>query len=598
LVAFSAQDNSPAQFDPRGRWLLRARRSARLLLCAAGLWAMPLTAARAAPGVAVDQYRAPALSSDGFATARPEVGPHLQFEARLSLDYAHDPLVFETARGSSQSEQVALVSDQLVAQLGVSLALIDRLLVYASFPVNLVLEGTPLGSQPTATGFGAGDFGAGVRGLLVNGKSGALGLELSGTLPTGADSSYGPAVAGDSGPTLSPALLGEMLLGPVRVTANAGLRFRKQVMLPGVRFGNQVTYALAVSVPLASDVLRAQAEIFGSTLSSDAGRRASSPLEALLGLKLRPNASWAMGLSGGMGLLRGYGSPDVRVIAQLAWHTLGAAAEPAPSAPPPEVVALAYVPPPAAAPVPVAEPPKITDRDHDSLLDEDDACPALPGTPALAGCPEHIGYAKDSGALTLTPAPTFSHKTGKLATRSLTGLESLAAALASDPTLRVIVAVHLDARAKQEPETSEARGRAIAEWLMAKGVAAKQIEAYGCGANRPLSLNKRDHAQNERVEFLLTQPLPTLGMPSTIGCKAISLTPTAAGPSAANELPRPGRAQRMRRFIPAECSAPERVEAYGGGALSAIGRRYRLGNDQLQVDPGPQSGVRWIEVRV
>jgi outer membrane protein OmpA-like peptidoglycan-associated protein len=366
-------------------------------------------------------------------------------------------------------------------------------------------------------------------------------------------------------------------------------------MLPGARFANQVTYALAVSVPLSSDVLRAQAEIFGSTLSSDAGRRATSPLEALLGLKLRPNASWAMGLSGGMGLLRGYGSPDVRVIAQLAWHTLGAAAEPAPSAPPPEVVTLAYVPP-TAAPVPVAEPPKITDRDHDSLLDEDDACPALPGSPALSGCPERIAYAKDSGALTLTPAPTFSRKTGELATRSLTGLESLAAALANDPTLRVIVAVHLDARAKQEPETSEARGRAVAEWLMAKGVGAKQIEAYGCDANRPLTSNKRDHAQNERVEFLLTQPLPTLGMPSTIGCKAIPLTPTAAGPSAAIDLTQP--AKGMPRFIRAERIAPERVEAYGGGALSAIGRRCRRGNAQLQVDPGPQSGVRWIEVRV
>jgi outer membrane protein OmpA-like peptidoglycan-associated protein len=538
-VAFSAQDNLPAQIDPPGRARAARRcrgRNAWLLLCVASLWATPLTAARAAPGVAVDQYRAPALSNDGFATARPELGPHLQFEARLSFDYAHNPLVFETARGSSQSEQAALVSDQLVAQLGVSLALIDHLLVYASFPVNLLLEGTALGSQPTATGFGAGDLGAGVRALLLRGEAGALGLELSGTLPTGADSSYGPAVAGDAGATLSPTLLGEVLLGPVRVSANAGLRFRKEVQLPGVRFANQVTYALAVSVPFAGDVLRAQAEIFGSTLSSDAGRRASSPLEALLGLKLRPNASWAMGLSGGMGLLRGYGAPDLRVIAQLAWHTLGAAAEPPPSAPPPEVVAVAYMPPPAAAPAPVEPAPKITDRDHDSLLDEDDACPALPGTRALSGCPEHIAYAKDTGALTLTPAPTFSRKTGKLATRSVTGLESLAAALSSDPELRVIIAVHLDARAKQDPdETSRARGRSLAEWLMAKNVAAKQIEAYGCGTNRPLTLTKRDHAQNERVEFLLTQPLPALGMPSTLGCTALPLTPTAASPSASSE---------------------------------------------------------------
>ncbi|HEX4354608.1 MAG TPA: hypothetical protein VHZ95_16880, partial [Polyangiales bacterium] len=122
---------------------------------------LPLTAA-AAPGVTLDQYRAPASSDDGFVTARPRVGPHLQFEASLSLDYARNPLVFETTRGDKRSEKTALVSDQLVAQLGVSLSLIDRLLVFASMPIDLVLAGTRLGSQPTATGFGAGDFGMGV----------------------------------------------------------------------------------------------------------------------------------------------------------------------------------------------------------------------------------------------------------------------------------------------------------------------------------------------------------------------------------------------------------------------------------------------------
>jgi outer membrane protein OmpA-like peptidoglycan-associated protein len=541
-VALLVYAHTPASSDPHaGGARLRARIARRLWpwLCAAGLWALPLTAARAAPGVALDQYRAPALSSDGFATARPEVGPHLQFEARLSLNYAHDPLVFENTRGSQQSEKVALVSDQLVAQLGVSLALIDHLLLFTSLPINLVMAGTPLGSQPTATGFGAGDLGLGVRGLIVRGEAGALGLELSGTLPTAADSGDTPAVAGDHGPTLSPALLGEALLGPLRVSASAGLRFRKAVTLPGARFSNQVTYALALSLPLAAELLRAQAELFGSTLSSDAGLRQSSPLEALLGLKLRPNEGWAFGLSGGMGLLRGYGAPDFRLIAQLAWHTPGAAAH-SPASEPAPAVAKPVAPPPIAAAAPVhVEPPKPPDFDHDGLLDEDDACPALPGTAALSGCPAHIAYAKDSGALTLTPAPSFSRKTSELSTRNLSGLESLAAALANDQGLRVSVAVHLDARSKGNlDQISELRARALAQWLLAKGVAAKQLEAYSCSANRPLTLNKRDHAQNDRVEFFLTLPLPAQGMPSTLGCAAVALQPSASGPSAARSGPR------------------------------------------------------------
>ena len=47
-------------------------------------------------------------------------------------------------------------------------------------------------------------------------------------------------------------------------------------------------------------------------------------------MKLRPDAAWAIGLSGGLGLLRGYGSPDLRIIAQLAWHTLGVSNQAAP----------------------------------------------------------------------------------------------------------------------------------------------------------------------------------------------------------------------------------------------------------------------------
>jgi outer membrane protein OmpA-like peptidoglycan-associated protein len=480
----------------------------------------------ATPGVTVDQYRAPGSSADGFAAARPDAGKHLQFEARLSLDYAHDPLVYETRRNSSQSERVRLVSDQLAAQLGVSLGVIERLLFFASLPVNLVMEGTPLGMQPTATGFGAGDIGAGARFLVLRGEPGALGIELTGTLPTGEAGQGTPAVAGNAGAVFTPVMLGELAFGAVRLTANVGVRFRKTVTLPGgTRFANELTYALALSIPLATETLRAQAELFGSTLTADAGLRASSPLEALLGLKLLASNAVTLGLAGGLGLLRGYGAPDLRIVAQLAWHTGGAPRdephEPPPAPPPPPPI---EVPPPAAPPP--EPPPKVTDFDRDDIPDDDDACPPLPGPHEWRGCPEHVSYARASGLLMLEPAPSFSRNSAKLAARSLAALESLVRALSGRPEQRVIIEIHLEPKAKGNlAELSQERARALTAWLMERGVAATSLEAYGCAASRPLGTNKHDRALSERVEIYLVQPLPELGMPSTLNCEAVSAVP-------------------------------------------------------------------------
>jgi len=555
--------------DQSRLWSRRSVERAQRWLIVAGTCGLFTSAAHASPGVALDQYRAPGSSLDGFAAARPDVGEHLRLEARLSLDYAHDPLVYEARRNSTQSERVRLVGDQLAAQLGVALGVVERLLFFASLPMNLVMEGTPLGSQPTATGFGAGDLGAGARLLLLRGEPGALAIELGATLPTGAGSSRGPAVAGDASATFVPSLLGEMTFGALRVTTDIGLRVRKTVTLPGGdRFANQLSYALALSLPFGPDVLRVQAEVFGSTLTADAGLRASSPLEALLGLKLRPNDTLGFGLAGGMGLLRGYGSPDLRIIGQFAWHTLAASRAPTPEplAQPSRPEPIVAPPPRAAAPAP--EPaPVVLDPDRDGIPDADDACPALAGLDALRGCPEYVSYAPASGLLTLTPAPTFLRGTAKLAPRSLVALDSLATALAAGPTQRVIIEVHLDPKTKGDlAQLSQERARAFAAWLVEHGVAATRLEAYGCATSRPLAAARRDRGSSERVEIYLVQPLPELGMPSTLNCVAAPLAGVEP-PSAARAAPAAssGVAARLVRVG----IGAERIEAYGCGVRRA-----------------------------
>src|SRR5688572_7898674 len=116
---------------------LRPRGKPRAYALAVCTSLLPLMAAsvRAEPGVTLNQYPGPALSSDAFGVARPELHPHLHLETRLSLDYARDPLVYETRRGSASTERTALVSDHLTAQLAVSFSLVDRLLLFLGLPV-------------------------------------------------------------------------------------------------------------------------------------------------------------------------------------------------------------------------------------------------------------------------------------------------------------------------------------------------------------------------------------------------------------------------------------------------------------------------------
>jgi outer membrane protein OmpA-like peptidoglycan-associated protein len=516
-------------------------------LLSASLLQLMAAKALAAPGVSLDGYRAPPLHTDGFAVSTPRLDPHLSAEFGLSLDYSRNALVFESQRGDAGSEQTALVRDQLRAQLLGSLSLFDRLLLFISMPIDLVMSGTKLGAQPAATGFGAGDFGFGARGLLVQGDPGALGLQLSATLPSGHDNPNAPAVAGDYGATLQPALLGSMNMGPLRLALDVGVRVRRAVQLPGARFDTQLVYAAALIVPLLHEDLRLSAEVFGSTLSADVGLRQSSPLEALLGGKWRIGPQLGFGVAAGTGLLRGYGAPDVRVIAQLAYR-IDAAPPGHEEAPPPTEAGPEAELEPSSISVAEAEPeepaplaPPANDIDGDGLIDDADACPGLAGPATLDGCPEHVTYARDTGAITLTPAPAFARGSSNLSARANAALESLAGALAGHPKLRVLITLHLDPKQHLRPELASERAQALATFMLERGVAASQLELYDCGTARPATAGPRQRAVNDRSEWFLIRPLPEQGMPSTFRCEPVPAPgpPAALSGSVAPARPKP-----------------------------------------------------------
>lgn len=318
-------------------------------------------------GIYLDQFRTAETIEDGFAISRPDDRGDMKFGAHLTVDYANDPLVFEQTAGDSDTELSSkVVEHHMVGTLSLSLGIADRLVLFAGIPVNIWQDGDPQLFAPGPDISGIGDPWLGARLRLVGEPEDVVGLGLQAnvTLPIAEAWNETNSYMGERGFTVTPELLFEIRAG-VRITANLGAQFRKRTDFGNIVIGNELRYGLGVTVPLVDDEnrLNLHAELYGATPLGDIeapdfelGNRESSPLEAILGLKFHAPSGFAAGLAAGPGILRGYGSPDIRVIGQLGWAAPRDVVE--------EVVE--------------DEPVDAVDTDGDGILDPDDACPNEP----------------------------------------------------------------------------------------------------------------------------------------------------------------------------------------------------------------------------
>ncbi|HKP58272.1 MAG TPA: OmpA family protein [Polyangiales bacterium] len=324
----------------------RTRRRWLLLAAAGGVLAGQQ---RAHAQVALDQYRPAPLATDGFAIGRPVVLPHLGVGAVLELDYANDPLVYERVPGDPDSEEHVVETD-LVLHAAFALGLWDRLALFLGVPVHLVMDGDSNLSipAPLADGAGLGDilFGARVRIAGDDESLLAFAGELLARFPTAEAADRDQSYRGDEIGSYEPALLLELHAGIFDVRARTAVRLRDPVTIGSLELGQEFLYGLGMRLRVLRS-LHLHGEFHGSTFLNDAFDREHSPAEALFGAKL-DLTGWVIGAAAGPGLMRGYGSPDVRVVGMLGY------------AEPREVVA----------------PP--VDTDHDGLLDLQDKCPREP----------------------------------------------------------------------------------------------------------------------------------------------------------------------------------------------------------------------------
>lgn len=126
--------------------------------------------------------------------------------------------------------------------------------------------------------------------------------------------------------------------------------------------------------------------------------------------------------------------------------------------------------------------------------------PSLPPAPVAAGPPTGMG----SGAVTKSLVLGFALSSAQLTDTAQIALRDLAGWLLQHPHCSLVLSGHADESGpeNQNQALSQARARAVADFLSARGIAPARLRVQAHGSSRPLSGNSSaaGRARNRRVE--------------------------------------------------------------------------------------------------
>ncbi len=345
----------------------RTRREASLALLAAVAGAILFVrmgnAAALPQDFSLERMRG-TLDAEGFAGLESGSVPrHLEFNVGLLGGYARNPLVITTQDGTRLG---TLLGSRAGGSLTAAVGLFNRLELGFELPfvpyqargeVNPRAISTPL---PELASAGLGDLRLVAKfGLLQRRFGHPVELALIGAaqFPTAGSDHY----LGEAGPSLSPELALGVPIRKLRILANFRVMFREPR-----KFGNQLirTELLAGIGAAYRFDLKRPLEL-GAGLFAGASPIDPLALENQTPIEARAQASWAatpsldLVLGGGVGVYRGWGTPDWRVFASVRYTR--------------------------------RLPPSL-DSDGDGLFDEVDRCPGEPedkdGHQDADGCPD------------------------------------------------------------------------------------------------------------------------------------------------------------------------------------------------------------------
>ena len=325
----------------------------------------------------------PAPAGDPFFTVEhPWYSSTRYFAAGLTLDYANNLLVAGVYNSQGNLNRTSsIIEHALTGHVDVAGSLFDRVAISASLPVLLLERGnsedgiSPLGSVAV------GDPRLGIR-ARVFGQPEKEPISLSvGAyvwIPIGAAKN----LLGDNGVRVMPRLmLGGVAGGLFRWTINGSYLYRDKAQISQQASGIGNTVGMEVQVGAGAELTFLKQTLSigpeGVVAFAVAGglpaKQSLTNFELLGGIHYIIADQVMVGAGAGGGLAGSPGPPDFRLLFQLAYAPIR------PEAPPP-------APPP-------------PDRDHDGIIDAEDACPDEPGLPSRDpkknGCPAPKDRDKD-----------------------------------------------------------------------------------------------------------------------------------------------------------------------------------------------------------
>jgi len=150
---------------------------------------------------------------------------------------------------------------------------------------------------------------------------------------------------------------------------------------------------------------------------------------------------------------------------------------------------------------------KDVDTDGDGIVDRLDRCPQLAGVASNGGCPE---IKKEVRVIFQKALQGIQFETAKFVIKPLSYviLEHVVRVLKENPNYMVEIQGHTDNEglAEKNQILSENRAKAVRDYLISKGIDAKQLTSNGYGQMRPIAPNSTidGRAKNRRVEFVVS----------------------------------------------------------------------------------------------
>jgi outer membrane protein OmpA-like peptidoglycan-associated protein len=494
------------------------------IVVACALVASPaLAQSTASSGFAVNRFEPSGGGSEWFSLESLDFRGHLRPAAGLVADLAIDPVVIYDANGHRVT---SLVSHQGTAHADLALVLWGRLRLDLNAPVVFWHDGTSGAvngvSYASPTGEILGDVraGADVRlfGQPGDGITMAVGAQVF--LPTGHESAF----TSDGAARVWPRLLAAGVAGPIVWAARVGYHVRPTYKCTcSLAPGSEVTGGLALGIrPVPTMLLGA--ELYASSAVTGGGfaKSRTSPMEALLGVHAAVAPDWTIGAGVAPGT-EGAGSPSWRFVFGLQYYPAIAEAarpsapppsppvvsppapRPAPPKPKPAAPAKPAAPPPPAPPPPPPPPPG--DRDHDGVVDPEDACPDVPGPrnddPVRNGCPI---VRIEGGQIRIREQVKFKTDSAVILKESDYILQGVVKILKETPEIKKMrVEGHTDTQGKpaHNKRLSQKRAASVVKWLVKHGVAKKRLTSAGFGQDRPIATNQTEDGrrENRRVEL-------------------------------------------------------------------------------------------------